>query len=486
MSIPSSVPELRVRSANQKSPNRDGAYVLYWMTAYRRTVSNYALQRAGDWARDLNKPLVVLSALRVDYPWATDRAHAFILDGIKDVDLALADTPTVHLTYVETKQGGGRGLLAELAESAAVIVADDAPIFFLPRMVDTAAERSPVLVEAIDHNGLLPLAATDRMFLRAYDLRRFMQKELPLYLEHIPAADALGELPLAPPGLLDEIGSRWPSPAADRALLPDLPLDHSVPATALRGGERAAEEVLDRFVVNRLGRYRERSHPDEDVASGLSPYLHFGHLSTHQVLSAVANSEGWGTEMLADTASGARQGWWGMSEDAEGFLDQVVTWRELGYQAAARVPNNDEYGALPEWAQATLQDHADDPREYLYTLEQFDAAATHDEIWNVAQRQLRQEGTIHNYLRMLWGKKILEWSRTPQQAHDIMFELNNRYALDGRDPNSTSGIHWVMGRYDRPWGPERSIFGKVRYMSSDSARRKLRMKNYLSKGATLF
>jgi deoxyribodipyrimidine photo-lyase len=175
-----------------------------------------------------------------------------------------------------------------------------------------------------------------------------------------------------------------------------------------------------------------------------------------------------------------------MSEDAEGFLDQVVTWRELGYQAAARVPNNDEYGALPEWAQATLRDHADDPREYVYTLEQFDEAATHDEVWNIAQRQLRQEGTIHNYLRMLWGKKILEWSRTPQKAHDIMFELNNRYALDGRDPNSTSGIHWVMGRYDRPWGPERSIFGKVRYMSSDSARRKLRMKNYLSRGATLF
>jgi deoxyribodipyrimidine photo-lyase len=456
------------------------------MTAYRRTTSNFALQRAGDWARDLNKPLVVLSALRVDYPWATDRAHAFILDGIKDVDAALADTPAVHLTYVETKQGGGKGLLAELAESAAVIVADDAPVFFLPRMVDTAAARSPVLMEAIDHNGLLPLATTDRVFLRAYDLRRFLQKELPPHLEQTPAADSTGDLPLAPPGLLDEIESRWPSPAADRSLLPDLPLDHSVPATPLLGGERAAEAVLDRFVDNRLERYRERSHPDENVASGLSPYLHFGHVSTHQVLAAVAAAESWGTEMLSDSATGGRQGWWGMSEDAEGFLDQVVTWRELGYQAAARVPDNDEYGALPEWAQATLRDHADDPREYVYTLEQFDEAATHDEIWNVAQRQLRQEGTIHNYLRMLWGKKILEWSRTPQKAHDIMFELNNRYALDGRDPNSTSGIHWVMGRYDRPWGPERSIFGKVRYMSSDSARRKLRMKNYLSKGATLF
>jgi deoxyribodipyrimidine photo-lyase len=170
-----------------------------------------------------------------------------------------------------------------------------------------------------------------------------------------------------------------------------------------------------------------------------------------------------------------------MSSPAEQFLDQMVTWRELGYRAARYLPGNDTYAALPAWARATLEEHAADEREYLYRLDQLDAGETHDELWNAAQRQLREEGTIHNYLRMLWGKKILEWTGHPEEAHDTMFELNNRYALDGRDPNSVSGIHWVLGRYDRPWGPERAVFGTVRYMSSRSARRKLRLDRYQSK-----
>ena len=174
-----------------------------------------------------------------------------------------------------------------------------------------------------------------------------------------------------------------------------------------------------------------------------------------------------------------------MSAAAEGFLDQLVTWRELGYRSARYVPDNGSYSALPRWARATLAEHAGDPREFVYSQEQLDAAETHDEIWNAAQRQLRHDGVIHNYLRMLWGKKILEWTRSPEEAHDIMFELNDRYALDGRDPNSVSGIHWVLGRYDRAWGPERPIFGKVRYMSSDSTRRKLKMTEYLGQSKML-
>jgi deoxyribodipyrimidine photo-lyase len=141
------------------------------------------------------------------------------------------------------------------------------------------------------------------------------------------------------------------------------------------------------------------------------------------------------------------------------------------------------YSSLPEWAQATLQKHAGDRREHIYSLEEFAAAKTHDRVWNACQRQLLLEGRLHNYMRMLWGKKILEWSATPQEALRVMVELNNRYALDGRDPNSYSGIGWVLGRYDRPWGPERPIFGRVRYMSSDNTRRKLRVTEYLKRYA---
>ena len=456
------------------------------MTAYRRVESNFALQRSAEWARHLGLPLVVLSALRLDYRWASDRTHAIILDAIADVDRSLRKTEVVHFTNIEEESGASRGLLQALASKAAVVVADDAPVFFLPNMVRTAAARVDVLMEGVDHNGVLPLRATDRVFLRAYDLRRFLQRELPRYLEDRPATNPLADLPEAQPGLLADIAARWPSPQPDRNLVAGLPLDHSVPATSLVGGESAAVAVLDRFTSSRLGRYEERNHPDENVASGLSPYLHFGHISSHQVLDAVVAVEEWSPERLADTAKGNRAGWWGMSNAAEGFLDQFVTWRELGYQAAARVPNNDSYEVLPDWARETLAEHAADPREYIYDLDQFDSAETHDELWNAAQLQLRREGIIHNYLRMLWGKKILEWSRSPEEAHDIMFELNNRYALDGRDPNSVSGIHWVLGRFDRPWGPERPIFGKVRYMSSDATRRKLRLKQYLARGQSLF
>jgi deoxyribodipyrimidine photo-lyase len=170
-----------------------------------------------------------------------------------------------------------------------------------------------------------------------------------------------------------------------------------------------------------------------------------------------------------------------MSPEAEAFLDQLVTWRELGFHTCAHRADFGDYASLPEWATATLAKHERDPREHVYALEEFAAAATHDLLWNAAQRQLLREGVIHNYLRMLWGKKILEWTATPREALAVMIELNNRYAVDGRDPNSYAGIFWVLGRYDRPWGPERPVFGTVRYMSSENTARKHPVREYLRK-----
>ncbi|HSF40677.1 MAG TPA: deoxyribodipyrimidine photolyase, partial [Thermoanaerobaculia bacterium] len=175
--------------------------------------------------------------------------------------------------------------------------------------------------------------------------------------------------------------------------------------------------------------------------------------------------------------------WWGMSAPAEKFLDEVITWREVGYNMASRREDFERYESLPEWAQATLAKHAKDRRPHLHTLEEFEAAATGDELWNAAQGQLVAEGRIHNYLRMLWGKKVLEWSASPREALEILIHLNNKYALDGRDPNSYSGIFWCLGRYDRPWAPERPVFGTVRYMSSDSTRRKFKVGGYIERYA---
>jgi deoxyribodipyrimidine photo-lyase len=229
-----------------------------------------------------------------------------------------------------------------------------------------------------------------------------------------------------------------------------------------------------------LHRYgSERNHPDEGASSGLSPWLARGHLSSNEVFDAVTRMEGWTPLRISGHADGKRHGWWGLSESSESFLDQLVTWREIGFNMCKVRPGDyDRYDSLPQWALATLAEHADDPRPHCYELEGFDEARTHDPIWNAAQRQLQRDGVIQNYLRMLWGKKILEWSPSPQEALEVMIELNNRYALDGRDPNSYSGIFWVLGRYDRGW-PERSIYGKIRSMSSDSTRRKVRLAKFL-------
>ncbi len=482
------IPPLRIRVINDRPGNSDGLYVLYWMTAARRTGWNFALQHAVQQAAALGKGMVILEALRCDYPYASDRLHRFILDGMAANALALADRPLAYYPYVEPSPGAGRGLLAALAAEACLVVTDDFPAFFLPHMLTAAGRQLQVRLEAVDGNGLLPMAAADRTFPTAYAFRRFLQKTLPEHLLSPPLADPLAEVDLPKPPVLPKTLTRqWP--AADRVLreggpdLAQLPIDHAVPLAPLQGGEPAARLRMQEFLTERLDRYvAERNQPGVEATSGLSPYLHFGHISSHEIFATIAEREDWTPLRLGPDTVGKRTGWWGMSADAEAFLDQLVTWRELGFNMCRFEPDRyRDYASLPDWAVKTLDAHTTDPRPYCYTLEEFDKALTHDPLWNAAQYQLRHEGTIHNYLRMLWGKKILEWSPTPRQALKIMIELNDRYALDGRDPNSYSGIFWCLGRYDRAWGPIRPIFGSVRYMSSENTARKFKLKGYLEK-----
>jgi deoxyribodipyrimidine photo-lyase len=239
--------------------------------------------------------------------------------------------------------------------------------------------------------------------------------------------------------------------------------------------------VLERFMTSKLSGYSEaRNEPEQQGSSWLSPYLHFGHVSPHAVFQRLAEVTNWNQGKLGKP-NGKMTGFWNMGPDAEAFVDQLMTWREIGFNQCWRDPRYDRFESLPDWAQKTLQDHESDHRDWTYTLEEFEQAKTHDPLWNAAQRQLVRDGRMHNYLRMLWGKKILHWSRTPREALQVMIELNNKYALDGRDPNSYSGIFWVLGRYDRAWGPEREIFGKIRYMTSESTQSKFRVKNYIAK-----
>ena len=486
-SAPNPVPDLRLRTLNEKPRHPSGAFVLYWMTAFRRRGYNFALQRAVERSREMGKPLLVLEALRAGYPWACDRFHAFLLQGMQENLRAFAQGRVRYYPYVESAPGEGKGLLEALAAKSCCVVTDDSPAFFLPRMIAAAAEKLSVAAEAVDSNGLLPMLAAPGVFPTAYAFRRFLQKTLREHLAAFPAADPLAKYGAGLAEVPAEVLSGWP-PADARlfsgrtADLAGLPIDHGVVPAGMKGGEMPARRAMEAFVGARLDRYAEdRNQPELDAASGLSPYLHFGHLSSHEIFEAVAEREGWSSEHLPMKATGSRSGWWGMSVSAEAFVDQLTTWRELGFNAAVHLPGGDRYESLPAWALRTLEKHAPDRRVHLYTLEQFEGARTHDALWNAAQRQLVREGRMHNYLRMLWGKKILEWSPSPEAALDTMLHLNNKYALDGRDPNSISGIFWTLGRYDRPWGPERPIFGTIRYMSSENTARKVRVKAYLER-----
>jgi deoxyribodipyrimidine photo-lyase len=462
------------------------------MTANRRLSWNHALDVAVEHANTLGLPLVVLEPLRVGYRWASDRFHAFVAQGMADNAAAADDAGVAYYPYLEPEAGAGAGLLEALATDAAVVVGDDWPCFFLPTMIAAAATKldgAGVAFDIVDSVGLLPMrAAGDQVFPTAYAFRRFLQKTLPAHLFDRPSSSPFApDLPRAPLSALvpDNILARWPRAldlSGSVASLSSLPIDHGVAPVAIRGGAKAAQAALQAFMAKKLSRYHEdRSPPDLNGQSGLSPWLHWGHISTHQIVDAVFRAEDFSPDKLAPKATGSREGWWGMSVPAEAFLDELITWRELGFNMSSRRDDYDQWDSLPEWARKSLLEHMSDARSHSYTLDELDGAKTHDPLWNAAQKQLKAEGVIHNYLRMLWGKKVLEWSPDPRLALENLIELNNRYAIDGRDPNSYSGIFWVFGRYDRPWGPTRPIFGVIRYMTSENTQKKHACKQYLQR-----
>ena len=225
----------------------------------------------------------------------------------------------------------------------------------------------------------------------------------------------------------------------------------------------------------------KRNHPDEKKTSGLSPRLHYGKISEYEIVKAALEQQpkDWNLECLTPNG-GKNKGFFNGDTSIEGFLDEVITWREVGFHYAHHRPDYDEFESLPNWVKITMDEHINDERKWIYSLEELEYSQTHDQIWNAAQTQLTKEGIIHNYLRMLWGKKIIEWTPDYRTALDYLIELNNKYALDGRDPNSYSGIFWCLGRFDRAW-QERNVFGKLRYMASESTRKKVRLNNYIDK-----
>jgi deoxyribodipyrimidine photo-lyase len=476
--------EARLRRLNAVRTNGAGDYVLYWMQAYRRLDHNHALDYALQCAREEGKPLVVYEGLRLDYPWASRRLHTFVLEGMRANAEAAKERGLNYWPYVENPKEPARGLLGRLCTRAALVITDDFPCFIIPGQSDALARRVPVPVIAVDSNSLVPLSLLGPPVGAAAHLRPRLHKALPEAWAHRAAARP--RVPKLAQKRVPPAFDLWKPPRNLAAFVEGLPLDASVPAVAgSPGGTPAARARLRGFLRKRLRGYAEGrsspSAPEQGHGSGLSPYLHFGHISIEEVAEAVLATTGPFTpDALRVHNRGKREGYFGDDPDVNAFLDEALTWRDVGFQWhwSRRRDTASLDQALPPWALATLRHHARDGRAHLYSAEEWEAGATHDPLWNAAQRELVATGTIHNYLRMLWGKKVLEWSRTPEEAYRTLEHLNNKYALDGRNPNSYTGILWCFGLFDRPWAPERPVLGVVRYMSSENTARKFNLRPY--------
>lgn len=477
----------RVFPKNELTPNTDGEYVLYWMQINRRFHYNFALEYAVGWANKLGKPLLILEAFSCDYPWATDRSHTFMMEGMKEHLEYATDRDLNYVSFVEKEAGQYDKLVKNLASNASLLVTDEYPVFIMRERNKTYPTVLNIPYITVDSNGLIPFGLTDKDPYNAYFFRKIMQKNFIEAYTNPPRKSPLEEL-----GNMERV--ELPSktveglPDAGEALndipafISSLNIDHSVKPIDWHGGRQAALGMLGQFIKDDLLEYDEkRNDPDENKTSQLSPWLHFGKISEYEIVKAVLDHQpkGWDLDKITFN-KGSTGGFFNGDPNIDGYLDEVITWREVGFHFAFHRDDYDQLKSLPDWVQKTMDKHRDDPREWVYDYDQLANSQTHDDIWNAAQTQLREEGIIHNYLRMLWGKKVIEWTPDYETALQYLIDLNNTYAIDGRDPNSYSGIFWCLGRFDRAW-QERPIFGKLRYMTSNSTRKKVRLKQYLEK-----
>lgn len=478
----------RVFHRNSQSLNEDGDYVLYWMQTNRRLNYNFALEYAVAWANKLNKPLVIYEALNADYRWNSARTHAFILEGMQERHAHLLQQGFHTISFVETFSNEGKGLMYKLSEPACVVISDEHPVFMARSINERVSNKFKQKFITVDANGLIPMACSAKDPYSAYLFRKTMQHTFAEAFQNPPLENPLLDLAIKKSDtserILNQLGiddARLEQSWSTDTILNKIKFEHNVTALSAGGTRQQALHHLEQFIQRRIRKYdTDRNHPDTPAASGLSPWLHFGTISTHEIIQAVIDTQNdWSVKLLQPNG-GKNRGFFQMSEYAESFLDELVTWREVGFHFAHHRADYDQFDSLPDWALKTMDEHRHDPRPHLYTLEQLANAQTHDELWNAAQRQLVEEGVIHNYLRMLWGKKVIEWSPDYETALNNLIELNNIYAIDGRDPNSYSGIFWCFGRFDRAW-TERPIFGKLRYMASANTQKKIKLKGYLKR-----
>ena len=462
----------RTTDLNGKRHNPEGDYVLYWIQSTHRLDENWALRAAVRAANKVGRPLVIHQGLDPTYPFAADRHHAFILQGARDTAQRARELGLHYQFVLRGKRDDDRRVLDRLAARAYLVITDQFPTAGIRERSERFADRIGCRVLAVDSVCTVPSGIFRTVEYAARTIRPKLAKLLEHSLE--PVADEVPRVVVSESLLasLRETLQCTPldlSSMDDAAILntiAECEIDHDVaPVSDRPGGGIAAETVLRSFINNGLPKYNaDRGNSSlEESTSELSPYLHFGQIAGAYVVRVARESSA-------------------PADSVDAFIQQVTTWRELSYNWCVRTREFDQLRSLPDWIQKTMAAHVTDARPVLYDLDTLERAETHDEFWNAAQRQLRATGTIHNYARMLWGKSLLLWTPNYETARAWMFYLNDKWALDGRDPNSAGGIMWCLGLWDRPWG-NKAIWGGIRPMLTARVKLKFDTSEYLQRWA---
>lgn len=432
------IPSSRLKVLVDAPPRPGARYVLYWMQQSQRAGGNPALEYAVEQANALKLPVLVCFGLAA-FPEANARHYDFMLRGLAEVERALAAR---GIGFVIRKRPPHE-LVRELAADAALVVADRGYLRIQRAWRERLAEGLARRLVQVEGDVVVPVeAASNKHEYAARTIRPKLHRLWDDYLH--PLAERTVNHPALGLGVAGDVDL-----SKVDAVLAGLKIDRSVPPVRrFAAGEGAARAALAAFLNRGLARYEaDRSRPEAGAVSHLSPYLHFGQISPVEIALAVREA--------------------GVVSGVATYLEELIVRRELAMNHAFQAPAYDRYEVLPEWARQTLADHASDPRPHLYTRDQFEAAETHDSYWNAAMLEMRATGYMHNRLRMYWGKKILHWSASPEEAWETALALNNRWFLDGRDPNSFTNVGWLFGLHDRPWGPQ-PVFGTVRSMGPNT------------------
>ena len=439
--------EERVHHLNTRQI-RSGKYVLYWMQASQRTEYNHALEYAITESNRLRKPLLVFFGINENFPEANQRHYFFMLEGLREIETSLKRRGIRFAISPKSPELG----VVDLSKDAALVITDRGYLRIQREWRAYVADTIDTPLIQVESDIVVPIeAASLKEEYSAASLRPKIERSLRRFLTPIRRTKVRTRL-------LDYDVRSFDITDVEKAVS-GLPVDRSVKQVAgFHGGTHEAKRRLDIFISKKLKHYEQlKNDPTQDVLSNLSPYLHFGQISPLYVALRV----------LSCNCPGKRV-----------FLEELIVRRELSMNFVFYNPNYDSYMSLPRWTKETLTQHKSDKREYVYTFNEFEKAKTHDPFWNAAQLEMVHTGKMHGYMRMYWGKKILEWTETPEEAYRIAVQLNNKYELDGRDPNGFAGVAWCFGKHDRPW-PERPVLGKVRYMNAEGLRRKFNVQKYV-------